>query len=146
MNYENVTFIEYQEKKRKIMESLGRKSRRCYGVSCTKCPLGNHRMFCGELETMEPLEAIKAIMNYEIPIDWTKIEVDTPILVKGLGEGKWFKRYFSRYENEKIYAWKNGATSWSAEDECATFWRYAKLYEKEDTGEQKNGKGDNYKL
>lgn len=136
MNYENVTFVKYQEKKRKIMDSLGRKSRRCDGVSCTKCPLRNPHIPCNELEMLEPLECTKTIMDYEIPIDWAKIEVDTPILVKGLGEGKWFKRYFSRYENEKIYAWKNGATSWSAaDDECATFWRYAKLYEKEDAGE-----------
>lgn len=135
MNYENVTFIEYQEKKKEILNSLRRDSDMCHKVNCISC-----------LEILEPLEAIKTVMDYEIPIDWTKIEVDTPILVKGLGEGKWFKRYFSRYENEKIYAWKNGATSWSAEDECATFWRYAKLYEKEDNGEQKNGKGDNYKL
>lgn len=136
MNYENVTFIEYQEKKRKVMNSLGRKSGRCNGVSCAKCPLGNHRMFCGELETMEPLEAIEAIMDYEIPIDWTKIEVDTPVLVRGFVTGEWHRRYFARYENGKVYAWKDGATSWSAEDdnECVVFWEYAKLYEKEDAG------------
>lgn len=136
MNYENVTFIEYQEKKRKIMDSLGRKGSRCDGVSCTKCPLGNLHMLCSELETIEPLESIKTIMDYEIPIDWTKIEVDTPVLVRGSVTDEWYRRYFARYENGEVYAWANGATSWSVkDDECVIFWKYAKLYEKEDTGE-----------
>lgn len=124
MNYENVTFIEYQEKKKEILNSLRRDSGMCHKVNCINY-----------LETLEPLEAIKAIMDYEIPIDWTKIEVDTPILVRGFETGKWYRRYFSRYENGKVYAWQDGATSWSVEDdECVVFWKYAKLYEKEDAG------------
>lgn len=93
-------------------------------------------MLCNDLEMAEPLEAIEAIMDYEIPIDWTKIEVDTPILVRESAMGKWHGRYFARYENGNVYTWKDGATSWSAEndDRCMVFWKYAKLYEKEDAG------------
>ena len=37
------------------------------------------------------------------------------------------KRYFAKYENNKVYAWDNGATSWSAKS--ITDWQYAKLIE-----------------
>ena len=123
MNYE--TFIEYQAKKKEILNSLRRDSGMCHKVNCISC-----------LEILEPLEAIEAIMDYEIPIDWTKIEVDTPILVRRSATGEWYRRYFARYENGEVYAWANGTTSWSAkDDECVIFWKYAKLYEKEDAGE-----------
>lgn len=137
MNYENVTFIEYQEKKKEIMNFLNRNYGMCHGVSCVDCPLSKYSLSCNELEMLEPLEAIKTVMDYEIPIDWTKIEVDTPVLVRDPKTGEWYRRYFARYENGKVYAWKDGATSWSAEDddECVVFWKYAKLYEKEDAGE-----------
>ena len=42
------------------------------------------------------------------------------------------------YENVTFieYQWKDGVTSWSVEDKRhVTFWKYAKLYEKEDVGE-----------
>lgn len=104
--------------------------------TCVDCPLSKYSLSCNELEMLEPLEAIKTIMDYEIPIDWTKIEVDTPVLVRGSVTDEWYRRYFARYENGEVYAWANGATSWSVkDDECVIFWKYAKLYEKEDTGE-----------
>lgn len=68
--------------------------------------------------------------EYEEPqVDWSKVAVDTPILVSNYlnaEEWKWQKRYFARYENGKIYAFGDGATSWSAN--MAVDWEYAKLY------------------
>ena len=72
--------------------------------------------------------------EYEEPeVDWSKVEVDTPILVSDDKES-WRKRYFAEFENSSIYAWESGATSWSVDedyDSRTTLWKYAKLAEKE---------------
>nr|DAZ69755.1 MAG TPA: hypothetical protein [Caudoviricetes sp.] len=65
----------------------------------------------------------------EPPIDWSKVAVDTPILVRDNIFSKWVKRYFAKYENGIVYAWSNGTTSWSG-DRC-TPWKLAKLPDKE---------------
>ena len=63
-------------------------------------------------------------------VDWSKIAVDTPILVKDDYDDKWEKAYFAKYEDEMIYAWDNGRTSFSARSEDDTFiWDRAKLAE-----------------
>lgn len=61
-------------------------------------------------------------------IDWSKVAVDTPILVKDCTNSEWAKRYFAKYENGKVYAWGDGTTSWSSEGR-ATAWRLAKFPE-----------------
>jgi hypothetical protein len=61
-------------------------------------------------------------------IDWSKVLVDTPILVKDDCDDKWEKAYFAKYEDEMIYAWNNGRTSFSARNKDDTFiWDRAKL-------------------
>lgn len=61
-------------------------------------------------------------------IDWSKVKIDTPILVSSDGK-KWLNRYFSNYANGQVYAWLNGYTSWTSQDFLynATPWQYAKL-------------------
>lgn len=70
-------------------------------------------------------------MNFEEiinDIDWSKVPVDTKILVSDNKE-TWYKRYFAKYENEKIYAWGNGKTSFTAKyNNDVISWKYAKLY------------------
>lgn len=64
-------------------------------------------------------------------IDWSKVPVDTPILVKDFKHYNWEKRYFAKVQNGTIYAWDGGATSWSVSNDktCFTSWRHAKLAE-----------------
>lgn len=63
-------------------------------------------------------------------VDWSKVKVDTPILVKDDCDDKWEKAYFAKYEDEMIYAWDNGRTSFSARNKYDTFvWDRAKLAE-----------------
>nr|DAS53612.1 MAG TPA: hypothetical protein [Caudoviricetes sp.] len=62
-------------------------------------------------------------------IDWSKVPVDTPILVSNDNKG-WIKRYFARYEDGNVYCWLNGKTSWTAICELSIgHWDYAKLAE-----------------
>ena len=92
------------------------KSEDCGGMACGKCYL---------LQVMWLLE------DYEEPeVDWSKVEVDTPILVKAIDDGKWKKRYFAKYEGGVVYAWDGGKTSWNKD--CVASWKYAKLAESEE--------------
>lgn len=71
----------------------------------------------------------------EPPVDWSKVEVDTPILVKYYKEDTWERRYFAKYENGKVYTWLGGATSWSTsgtDDDYMVDWKMAKLAESEE--------------
>ena len=91
----------------------------CNGVGCIKCCM---------LQMMWLLE------EYEEPkepeVDWSKVEVDTPILVRTDEVTSWFRRYFAKYEDGKVYAWNGGGTSWTA---CGVSkWKYAKLAEGEE--------------
>lgn len=70
------------------------------------------------------------IAEYLGIVDWSKVKVDTPILAKDGYDDKWEKAYFAKYEDEMIYAWSNGRTSFSARNEEDTFiWDRAKLAE-----------------
>lgn len=61
-------------------------------------------------------------------VDWSKVAVDTPILVRDSNESRWGKRYFALFEDGLIYAWESGATSWSIENHGRVVpWKYAKL-------------------
>lgn len=72
------------------------------------------------------------LSEYKEPeIDWSKVKVDTPILVREYESYKWTKRYFAKFEDGKVYAWQVGATSWTADSKLNP-WKYAKLVESED--------------
>ena len=64
------------------------------------------------------------------PVDWSKVAVDTPILVRDSEKNVWKKRHFAKYENGMVCAWGGGTTSWSAER--ITCWKMAKLAESEE--------------
>ena len=91
------------------------KSDSCAYLSCSDC--GRRQM-------------LWFIEEYEEPeVDWSQVEVDTPILVKHSELVKWKKRHFAKYENGLVYAWNNGETSWTTV--AMTDWNYAKLAEDE---------------
>lgn len=48
----------------------------------------------------------------ECEIDWNKVPIDTPILIVD-SCGNILKRHFAKYDNKKIYAYPDGTTSWS---------------------------------
>lgn len=78
------------------------------------------------------LERLKEVEKKEPIVDWSKVEVDTPILVKDAYADPWLKRYFAKYEDGRVYAWHDGTTSWSVEDKySSSWWPYAKLAEGE---------------
>ena len=66
------------------------------------------------------------------PVDWSKVAVDTPILVRDSEKESWRKRYFAKYYNGIVYAWGGGTTSWSSNRGNITNWEMAKLAESEE--------------
>ena len=70
----------------------------------------------------------------ESPVDWSKVAVDTPILVRDSEKNVWKKRYFAKCENGMVCTWGYGATSWSSDSDNVCDWKIAKLAE----GEEKN--------
>ena len=94
------------------------KKHSCAGISCEHCHI---------------LQTIWLLEDYEEPeTDWSKVEVDTPILVRTVEGAEWFKRHFAKYEGGRVFVWNNGKTSWTAHDELMTDWNYAKLAESEE--------------
>lgn len=99
----------------------------CRKLECRDCLFNIRSNFddCGDRtdkwansEYVEPL------------IDWSKVAVDTPILVTdNSASSEWAKRHFAKYENGSVYAWGNGTTSWSSEGEPVA-WELAKLPER----------------
>ena len=102
-----------------ILKSINAK---CINISCVKCHLYRTIWLLEEYEEPEEPE-----------VDWGKVEVDTPILVRATEKGEWIRRHFAKYDNTLVYAWKDSRTSWtSLHDDEVTAWKYAKLAESEE--------------
>lgn len=85
---------------------------------------------CADSSVMECMLSVALWLNeeYEEPkVDWSKVEIDTPVLVRNNPNSEWDKRHFAKYENGKIFTWVYGATSWSCSGGDILEWNYAKL-------------------
>ena len=67
-------------------------------------------------------------MEFEEIVDWSRVPVDAKILVSDNGK-VWCRRYFAKYEGGLVYAFMDGATSFTGSNESLLSWKYAKLYE-----------------
>ena len=90
----------------------------CKGTDCIKCAL--HQLLWLMDEYKEEPE-----------VDWSKVAVDTPIFVKDRVDETWYKRHFAKFENGKVYTWRDGKTSWSSACDDIS-WECAKLAEEGD--------------
>ena len=85
----------------------------------------------GKCDVCRIVQMIWLSEEYKEPeVDWSKVEVDTPILVRDYEGQEWARKYFAKYENKTIYAWDSGRTSWTGDG--VTEWKYAKLAESEE--------------
>ena len=67
------------------------------------------------------------LWSIEDKVDWNKVEVDTKVLVRNNPDDNWLKRHFAKYEDGKVYVFKNGRTNWN--NEGITHWQETKLWE-----------------
>lgn len=94
----------------------------CGDTHCNEC------LFQGSEVANCSQKAFKwADEEYKEPeIDWSKVAVDTPVLVSDDGVN-WERRYFVRKSAEAMFCvYSKGATSWST-DGYVAWYRYAKL-------------------
>ena len=99
------------------------KSEDCGDITCNRCYILQMLWLLEEYEEPEEPEEPKT--------DWSKVEVDTPILVRDDEYEEWLKRHFVKYEGGAVYAWNSGRTSWT--EHRMNTWNYAKLAESEDS-------------
>lgn len=63
-------------------------------------------------------------------VDWSRVNVDTPVFVRDSENDVWKCRYFAKYEYEKVYTWVDGRTSWSNKiADVPVSWKYVQLAE-----------------
>ena len=85
----------------------------CKGLDCHDCGTIQSVLFSEEYK--EPEEKV----------DWTKVAVDTPVLVRNVDGSDWRKRHFAKYQNGQIFTYNDGKTSWSTQR--TTSWKQGKL-------------------
>ena len=61
-------------------------------------------------------------------VDWSKVKVDTPILVDET-ERLQVKRHFARFDGEHVYYYGNGRSSWTFDSTESISPKYVKLAE-----------------
>lgn len=116
--------------------------KRMYDLGYRKAEIENGTVFfyknCGRISQWSDRVDIRStcfteenqqidIAEYLGIVDWSKVEVDTPILVRNDGI-VWVRSYFAEYKSGKVRTYFNGATSWSSDGRMVS-WDYAKLAE-----------------
>lgn len=98
-----------------VIPHIVKSNKYCMNTSCNACKMR---------------QMIWLLEEYEEPeVDWSKVEVDTPILVRDSEEDRWHRAHFAKYEDGEIYAWVGIGTSWTSG--YTSMWKYAKLAESE---------------
>lgn len=96
----------------------------CKNAICSDCLFGN---ICGKPDhNKEIIDWLNAEYQ-EPPVDWSKVPIDTPVLVSDDGE-KWHKRYYSGVGDDgdpKVYSF--GQTSWSGTDGARISYEFMRL-------------------
>ena len=69
-------------------------------------------------------------LDPEKDIDWSKVPVDTPVIVWNTDEE--YRRYFSGIKDGRFSAYADGRTSWSSITGNIRHWNHCKLYLPED--------------
>ena len=83
----------------------------------------------GTLPSLEACDVMNIAEELGI-VDWSKVEIDTPVFVRDSENDVWKCRYFAKYEYEKVYTWVDGRTSWSNKiADVPVSWKYVQLAE-----------------
>lgn len=100
----------------------------CGKVPCDECIFRKNKVT--DISCGEKIKEWSEQEYVEPPVNWSKVPVDTKILVRDSEDGWWEKRHFARYKNNIVFAWDRGCTSYSADGYYnVSTWKYAKLAE-----------------
>lgn len=82
--------------------------RECRGLCCSQCDFSSDELCDEKIKEWAESEYVEP--RYET--DWSKVPVDTPVLIKGAVDNR---RYFSKLlPDERLAVFRNGRTSWSS--------------------------------
>lgn len=107
----------------------------CEGIACTDCIFFNNKKY------KHKSCAISRVMwlndEEDRLAEFRNLPVDTPILVRDSEEDDWKPRHFSRVENDLVYVFGDGTTSFTAKSCFDGFrlevpYNFAKLMEEKD--------------
>lgn len=106
----------------------------CKVTSCDKISSCNECIFNEECDLNSQKWLVSECKDPAEDVDWSKVPVDTPILVRDYEDDEWIKRYFAGInEDGNVIAFDSGATSWSDDGENLTVnWKQAKLANPDD--------------
>lgn len=109
----------------------------CDATSCGECDFNN---FAGcDSKLIKWCEA-----EYIGPaIDWSKVPIDTPILVRAQKSDDWKRKHFAGLLGDSVKAFFGGGTSWTETN--TRDWRYAKLADVDDLDKNSLLRGDGRK-
>ena len=109
-------------------------------IICTDLAQETHTIVLAALEAGCGVELVRrcnssmttlAGVQFEpIPdVDWTQVEVDTPIWVRTTDCDPWVTRHFSKFDptTNAVYAWNDGYTSHTRERRGSSSWNQAAL-------------------
>lgn len=109
-----------------FLEGLKKAKKICSIYSnCDKCPIKNDSICYRPYKWQNLEKFVKMVEDWKPAMDWSKVAVDTPILVWNEGGPK-YKRYFAKYENGRLFAWRDGCNSWSANGKVNN-WHYGEI-------------------
>lgn len=113
----------------------------CKVTSCDKISSCNECIFNEECDLKSQKWLVSEYKDPAENVDWSKVSVDTPVLVNHHENDSWTKAYFAKVNSYKeVCAFKNGTTSWTNEEETfggekgcwLDVWEYAKLANPDD--------------
>lgn len=98
----------------------------CWKLTCDNC------LFSDGYKAPYPcdLNRIKWLVSeYKEEVDWSKVPVDTPVLVSD-NNRDWYHRHLAKVVESQPYIWGDGRTSWTT-DGNDVLYKYIKLAEVE---------------
>ena len=98
---------------------------KCFKIPCGLCLFSGN--VCGDARR-KWLD--QPAFDPEKDIDWSKVPVDTPVIVWNTDEE--YRRYFSGIKDGRFSAYSDGRTSWSSITGNICHWNHCKLYIQED--------------
>lgn len=93
---------------------------------CSECPVTAGKNGRCTLKYITQKQ-VDIIMNWEPPVDWSKVAPDTKIIVWTDYLPK-CKRHFAKYKDGRVYSFMRGKSSYTADNEHdLEVWQYAEL-------------------
>lgn len=117
-------------KKHEVFRMFGKDSKSYCKMTCVTCGVAL-KLWLDE-EYREPAKP---------EVDWSKVPVDTLVMVRDNEDDEWVLRYFDSFEEESFSSmaghnymvFADGATSVTGRG-CVEHWKYCELVEDEDNG------------